>query len=77
MSLFKMLSNCRYVVSPFSNLEDLSWRLLLRKMGVHLCFTNVVKLANCAREDLGSLFGNLSSLENDRPLVVQVNDRSS
>lgn len=72
MSLFKMLSNCRYVVSPFSNLEDLSWRLLLRKMGVHLCFTNVVKLANCAREDLRSLFGNLSSLANDRPLVVQL-----
>ena len=72
MSKLNILSSCRYIASPFANLEDLSWRLLLRKLGVHLCFNNsLIKAVNCVGLDnVSSLFGN----QEDRPLVVQVRD---
>ena len=72
MSKLKILSSCRYIASPFSNLEDLSWRLLLRKLGVHLCFnTSLIKAVNFeGLDNVSSLLGN----QEDRPLVVQVRD---
>lgn len=70
MSTLKFLSNCRYIASPFANLEDVSWRLLLRKLGVHLCFTNVVKALDCV-ENVNGLCGTLTRPD-DRPLIVQV-----
>lgn len=71
MSALKFLSNCRYIASPFANLEDLSWRLLLRELGVHLCFTNVVEAIDSV-ENVDSLFGNLTTRQDDRPLIAQV-----
>ncbi|XP_074624053.1 tRNA-dihydrouridine(16/17) synthase [NAD(P)(+)]-like isoform X1 [Acropora palmata] len=69
MSKLKILSSCKYIASPFSNLEDLSWRLLLRKLGVHLCFnTSLIKANFEGLDNVSSLFGN----QEDRPLVVQV-----
>lgn len=71
MSKLKILSSCKYIASPFSNLEDLSWRLLLRKLGVHLCFnTSLIKANFEGLDNVSSLFGN----QEDRPLVVQVRD---
>jgi len=70
MLTLKFLSNCRYIASPFANLEDASWRLLLRKLGVHLCFTNVVKALDCV-ENVNGLCGTLTRPD-DRPLIVQL-----
>lgn len=69
MSTLKFLSNCRYIASPFSNLEDLSWRILLRNLGVHLCFTRTA--VDCV-ENTNSLFGSATKGHADRPLIVQV-----
>ena len=66
MSTLKTFSNCRYIASPFTSLGDLSWRLLLRKLGVHLCFTKVECL-----ENVDCLFGN-EARQDDQPLIVQV-----
>lgn len=73
MATLKIFSGCRYIASPFISLEDLSWRLLLRKFGVHLCFTNLTRAQDCI-ENADSLFGSLPRLE-DRPLIVQVGNR--
>lgn len=70
MATLKIFSGCRYIASPFISLEDLSWRLLLRKFGVHLCFTNLTRAQDCI-ENADSLFGSLPRLE-DRPLIVQL-----
>ncbi|XP_078342563.1 tRNA-dihydrouridine(16/17) synthase [NAD(P)(+)]-like [Oculina patagonica] len=73
MSSLKFLSNCRYIASPFANLQDLSWRLLVRKLGVHLCFTNVVKtFDNPTRDAADDLFGISTTRQEDRPLIVQL-----
>ena len=79
MSSLKFLSNCRYVASPFANLQDLSWRLLVRKLGIHLCFTNVVKTFDDSVQDAShtttiqdDLFVFSSTRQEDRPLIVQV-----
>ena len=71
MSTLKFLSNCRYIASPFSNLEDLSWRVLLRNLGVHLCFTRSVTAVDCV-ENTNSVFGSATKGHADRPLIVQV-----
>ena len=78
MSSLKFLSNCRYIASPFANVQDLSWRLLVRKLGVHLCFTSVEKTvynpiqdATNTRDDFSGL---LTTKQDDRPLIVQVRD---
>ena len=82
MSRLKFLSNCRYIASPFANVQDLSWRLLVRKLGVHLCFSsqqmsvvktfdNPVQDATNFRDDL---FGISTMKYEDRPLIVQVRD---
>ena len=70
MSSLKFLSNCRYIASPYASVQDLSWRLLVRKLGVHLCFASVQDATNI-REDL---FGNSTAKHGDRPLIVQVRD---
>ena len=75
MSTLKFLSNCRYIASPFSNLEDLSWRILLRDLGVHLCFTRSVTAVDCV-ENTNNLFGSVTKGHADRPLIVQVRQRS-
>lgn len=75
MSSLKFLSNCRYIASPFTNVQDLSWRLLIRKLGVHLCFTNVVKaldLIQDAENARDNLLGISATRQEDRPLIVQV-----
>lgn len=71
MSTLKFLSNCRYIASPFSNLEDLSWRILLRNLGVHLCFTRSVTAVDCVG-NTNNLFGSATKGHADRPLIVQV-----
>ena len=75
MSTLKFLSNCRYIASPFSNLEDLSWRILLRNLGVHLCFTHSVTAVDCV-ENTNNLFGSVTKGGTDRPLIVQVRQRN-
>ncbi|PFX33296.1 tRNA-dihydrouridine(16/17) synthase [NAD(P)(+)]-like [Stylophora pistillata] len=75
MSSLKFLSNCRYVASPFTNVQDLSWRLLIRKLGVHLCFTNVVRVLDViqdAENTRDNLLGILATRQEDRPLIVQL-----
>ena len=74
MSTLKFLSNCRYIASPFSNLEDLSWRILLRNLGVHLCFTRSVTAVDCVG-NTNNLFGSATKGHADRPLIVQVRQR--
>ena len=71
MSTLKFLSNCRYIASPFSNLEDLSWRILLRNLGVHLCFTRSVTAVDCVG-NTNNLIGSAAKGHADRPLIVQV-----
>lgn len=71
MSTLKFLSNCRYIASPFSNLEDLSWRILLRNLGVHLCFTRSVTAVDCVG-NTNNLFGSATKGHADRPLIVQL-----
>ena len=75
MSTLKFLSNCRYIASPFSSVEDLSWRILLRDLGVHLCFTRSVTAVDCV-ENTNNLFGSVTKGRADRPLIVQVRQRS-
>ena len=73
MSSLKFLSNCRYIASPFANVQDLSWRLLIRKLGVHLCFTNVVKTFDHTTPGaIDDLLGISTTRREDRPLIVQV-----
>ena len=78
MSSLKFLSNCRYIASPYANVQDLSWRLLIRKLGVHLCFANVVRTFDNPIQDATSirddLFGISTVKREDRPLIVQVRD---
>ena len=78
MSSLKFLSNCRYIASPYASVQDLSWRLLIRKLGVHLCFANVVKTFDNPIQDAASirddLFGISTVKREDRPLIVQVRD---
>lgn len=79
MSSLKFLSNCRYIASPFANVQDLSWRLLLRKLGVHLCFTSVektfdnpIKTINIETNTRDDFSGISTTKQDDRPLIVQV-----
>lgn len=78
MSSLKFLSNCRYIASPFANVQDLSWRLLVRKLGVQLCFTSVVKTFDNPIQDATNirddLFDISTTKQEDRPLIVQVRD---
>ena len=81
MSSLKFLSNCRYIASPFANVQDLSWRLLVRKLGVHLCFTShasIVKTVDNPIQDTTNVRDDLFSISTtkheDRPLIVQVRD---
>lgn len=76
MPSLKFLSNCRYIASPFASVQDLSWRLLIRKLGVHLCFANVVKAFDNPIQDATSirddLFGISTVKREDQPLIVQL-----
>ena len=77
MSSLKFLSNYRYIASPFTNVQDLSWRLLMRKFGVHLCLTNAVKALDViqdAENTRDNLLGFSALSQEDRPLIVQVQD---
>ena len=78
MSSLKFLSHCRYIASPFANVQDLSWRLLVRKLGVHLCFTSVEKTFYNPIQDATNtrdgFSGLLTTKQDDRPLIVQVRD---
>lgn len=78
MSSLKFLSNCRYIASPFANVQDLSWRLLVRKLGVQLCFTSVLKTFDNPIQDATNirddLFDISTTKQEDRPLIVQVRD---
>lgn len=78
MSSLKFLSNCRHIASPFANVQDLSWRLLVRKLGVQLCFTSVVKTFDNPIQDATNirddLFDISTTKQEDRPLIVQVRD---
>ena len=78
MSSLKFLSNFRYIASPFASVQDLSWRLLIRKLGVHLCFADVVKAFDNPIQDATSirddLFGISTVKREDQPLIVQVRD---
>ena len=78
MSSLKFLSNCRYIASPYASVQDLSWRLLIRKLGVHLCFASVVKTFDNPIQDATNMrddsFDNSMAKHEDRPLIVQVGD---
>ena len=78
MSSLKFLSNCRYIASPFAKVQDLSWRLLIRRLGVNLCFTSVERTFDNSVQDATNIRDDFSSIlttkQEDRPLIVQVGD---
>ena len=47
----------------------------MRDLGVHLCFTRSVTAVDCV-ENTNNLFGSVTKGHADRPLIVQVRQRS-